>query len=112
MGARCFFLIKLVLLPIWLPFKIIFEIAEHSGHRRHHRRRHLRVTWLPGTAGLTRWTSDLMRSVSKAEQTPVQRFAVTPIAILAVIFAWTVLASAWLLWWAVLTLALPLMLLA
>ena len=106
-----FFLIKLVLLPIWLPFKIIFEIAEHSGHRRHHRRRHLRVTWLPGTAGLTRWTSDVMRSVGAAEQTPVQRFAVTPIAVLAVIFAWAVLAAAWLAWWAVLMLALPLMLL-
>jgi hypothetical protein len=107
-----FLLIKLVLLPLWLPFKIIAEIIEHSGHRRHHRRRHLRVNWLPGTAGLTRWTSDLMRSVGAAEQTPVQRFAVMPIAVLAMILAWAVLASAWLLWWTVLILALPLMLLA
>jgi hypothetical protein len=29
-----FFLIKLLLVPIWLPFKLFWEIAEHSGHRR------------------------------------------------------------------------------
>lgn len=40
-GARVYFLIKLLFLPIWLPFKILIEIAEHSGRRRHyaHRRR-------------------------------------------------------------------------
>ena len=107
-----FFLIKLVLLPIWLPFKIIAEIVEHSGHHRHHRRRRLRVAWLPGNAGLTRWTSDVMRTVGAAEHTPAQRFMVTPITVLAVILAWAVLVSAWLLWWVILTLAVPLMVLA
>ena len=34
-----FFLIKLLLLPIWLPFKILLEIAEHSGRRRNYRSR-------------------------------------------------------------------------
>jgi hypothetical protein len=38
-----FFLIKLLLLPLWLPFKILGEIIEHSGRRRHYtRRRHRR----------------------------------------------------------------------
>lgn len=32
-------MIKVLLLPIWLPFKILWEIAEHSSHHRHHRRR-------------------------------------------------------------------------
>jgi ABC-type phosphate transport system permease subunit len=34
-----FFLIKLCLLPLWLPFKLMWELMEHSGHRRHHRYR-------------------------------------------------------------------------
>ncbi len=34
-----FFLIKLLLLPVWLPLKLLGEIVEHSGHRSHHRRR-------------------------------------------------------------------------
>lgn len=38
-GAPVFLLIKLLLLPMWLPFKILLEIAEHSGRRRHHRSR-------------------------------------------------------------------------
>lgn len=33
-----FFLIKLLLLPIWLPFKILAEVIEHSGRRRPRRR--------------------------------------------------------------------------
>jgi hypothetical protein len=107
-----FFLIKLVLLPIWLPFKLIAEVAEHSGHRRHHRRRHLRATWMPGKAGLSRWTSGVMRTVSGAQQTPIQRFVVAPIAVLAVILTWCALIYAWLLWWVILAIALPLALIA
>jgi len=38
-GVWVLFLIKLLLLPIWLPFKILLEIAEHSGRRRHYRSR-------------------------------------------------------------------------
>jgi hypothetical protein len=38
-GVSVFFLIKVLLLPIWLPFKILLEIAEHSGRRRHYRSR-------------------------------------------------------------------------
>lgn len=36
-----FFLFKLLLFPLWLPFKILIEIAEHSRRHRHysHRRR-------------------------------------------------------------------------
>jgi hypothetical protein len=34
-----FFLIKLLLLPVWLPLKLLWEIVEHSGHRSHRRRR-------------------------------------------------------------------------
>ncbi len=34
-----FFLIKLLLLPVWLPFKILIELAEHSGRRSRYRRR-------------------------------------------------------------------------
>jgi hypothetical protein len=34
-----FFLIKVLLLPIWLPFKILLEIAKHFGRRRHYRSR-------------------------------------------------------------------------
>ena len=30
-----FFLIKVLLLPIWLPFRIFLEIAKHSGRRTH-----------------------------------------------------------------------------
>jgi len=32
-----FFLLKILFLPIWLPFKIITELIEHSGRRRSHR---------------------------------------------------------------------------
>lgn len=46
MGGVCFLLfqlsfmlIKLFLMLLWLPFKILVEIAEHSGRRRHHARR-------------------------------------------------------------------------
>jgi len=38
-GVWALFLIKLLLLPIWLPFKIFLEIAEHSGRRGHYRSR-------------------------------------------------------------------------
>ena len=38
LGALVFLLIKFLLLPIWLPFKIIMEITEHSSHRRRSRR--------------------------------------------------------------------------
>ena len=37
-----FFLIKLLTLPLWLPFKILGEVIEHSGRRRHHARRRYR----------------------------------------------------------------------
>jgi hypothetical protein len=32
-----FFLLKLLLLPLWLPFKLLSELIEHSGRRRRHR---------------------------------------------------------------------------
>lgn len=38
-GVSVFFLIKVLLLPIWLPFKILLEIAKHSGRRRHYQSR-------------------------------------------------------------------------
>jgi len=87
-----FLLIKLILLPVWLPFKIIAEMAEHSSHRRHYKRRrhYVRTVWMPGKAGLVRWTTDIMCSVRAAEQTPTQRFVVAPMAVLAVIVAWLV----------------------
>jgi hypothetical protein len=108
-----FFLIKLVLLPVWLPCKIIAEIVEHSGHRRHYRRRRrLRLIWLPGKAGLARWTSDVMGTVGAARRTPAQRFVVAPITVLAVILVWAVVVYAWLLWWVILALAVPVMALA
>jgi hypothetical protein len=53
-----------------------------------------------------------MRTVSAAEQTPVQRFVVAPSAFLAVMLTWCVVLYVWLLWWVVLAVALPLMLLA
>ena len=34
-----FALIRFFVWLVLLPFKILWEIAEHSGHRRHHRRR-------------------------------------------------------------------------
>src|ERR1022692_243058 len=36
--ASVFLLIKLLLLPIWLPFKILEELAEHSARRHRYRR--------------------------------------------------------------------------
>lgn len=36
-------LLKLLLLPIWLPLKLLWEILEHSGHRHHHGRRRYRL---------------------------------------------------------------------
>jgi hypothetical protein len=35
---RLFLLVKLLLLPIWLPFKVLAELIEHSGHKRHRHR--------------------------------------------------------------------------
>ena len=32
-----FWLLKLLLLPIWLPFKILAELIEHSGRRSRRR---------------------------------------------------------------------------
>ncbi len=75
-----FFLIKLLLLPIWLPFKILGEIIEHSGHhRRYHRK--VRVDWTPGRAGLSQWTSSILRSV---DTTPAQKFIARPLVTIAV----------------------------
>lgn len=34
-----FSLIRVVAWLLFLPFRILWEIAEHSGHRRHHSRR-------------------------------------------------------------------------
>ncbi len=34
-----FLLIKLLFLPIWLPFKMLEELIEHSGRRKHYKRR-------------------------------------------------------------------------
>jgi hypothetical protein len=103
-----FLLFKLILLPLYLPLKILAELVEHAGHRRRYRRR-LRVNWLPGRTGLSRWTSDVYRSLGTAGRTPVQRFLVGPLAVLAVFLVWAGLVYAWMLWWLVLVIAVPLM---
>jgi hypothetical protein len=103
-----FLLIKLILLPL----KLIFELIEHSGHRRRYRRHHVRVNWTPGTARLTRWTKQVSRGLGAIDRTPVQRFVLTPLAVLAVLVVWLLLVEVWVAWWALLVLAVPIMLLA
>jgi hypothetical protein len=96
-----FFLIKLLLLPIWLPFKILGEIIEHSGRKHHRRRRRyhrkVRVDWTPGRAGLSQWSSAILRS---AGMTPAQKFVARPLVAIAVTLVWLLLTCFWLLWWA------------
>jgi hypothetical protein len=118
-----FFLIKLPFLMLMLPFKLLAEVLEHSGHRRHHHhhhhhhprqrppqplpppryqyqpRRHRHITWLPGQAGLTRWSRQVTQSAGQPGRTPVQRYLLTPAAVLAVMGAWVGLVYVWLLWW-------------
>lgn len=97
-----FFLIKILLLPIWLPFKILGEVIEHSGRKHHRRRRRyhrkVRVNWTPGRAGLSQWTSEILR---RASTTSAQKFIIRPLVITAVTLGWLLLVCAWLLWWAV-----------
>lgn len=107
-----FLIVKLILLPLWLPLKLIGELIEHSGRgrRRRHYRRRMRVAWTPGRAGLTRWTSGVMRAATASPGRGLRLVAV-PFAVVAVFLVWTGLVYAWLLWWAVLAIALPLALL-
>lgn len=106
-----FFLIKLPFLLIMLPFKIIAELAEHSGHRRHYRRPR-RISWLPGQAGLSRWTRQVTRAAAQDQQDPVRRYALRPLTMVAVGFAWVMLVYAWLVWWMLLIVLIPLGMLA
>jgi hypothetical protein len=108
---------KLPFLMLMAPFKLLAEVLEHSGHRRHHQhhsrrrtrqplpryqyqpRRHRHITWLPGLAGLTRWSRQVTQSAGQPGRTPVQRYLLTPAAVLAVMGAWVGLVYVWLLWW-------------
>ena len=122
-----FFLIKLLYLAMFklpflilmAPFKLLTEVLGHSGRRRHHRhhsqrrtpqplpppqhwpqpRRHLAITWLPGQAELTRWSRQVTQSAGQPGRTPVQRYLLTPAAVLAVMGAWVGLVYVWLQWW-------------
>lgn len=102
-------LVKLLLLPLWLPLKLVGELVEHSGHRRR-RHRHLRVNWTPGRAGLTRWTSEVSKTARDGQRTSLDRFVLAPLTMLAVLTVWLLMLYAWLVWWAVLCIALCVML--
>jgi len=97
-----FLLFKLFLLPLWLPLKLLAELVEHSGHRRHHRRYDLRVNWTPGRAGLARWTNGVFKELGGSAATPVQRFVLRPLAMLAVGMIWLLTVYAWFMWWVIL----------
>lgn len=106
-----FLLVKLIMLPIWLPLKLIGELIEHSDRSRRRRyRRRVRIAWTPGQTPLTQWSSRMMRA-ARANQDGVFRFLAVPFAVLAVVLAWVMLLYAWLLWWAILIIVLPLALL-
>lgn len=102
-----FLILKLIMVPIWLPLKLIGELIEHSGgSRRRHYRRHTRVAWTPGRPPLTRWSSQMMRTASVGQHGAF-RLAAVPFAMLATVLAWGMLLCAWIVWWAVLVIVLP-----
>jgi len=107
-----FFLIKLPFMLIMLPFKLLAELAEHSGRRRRYYRRHRKITWLPGQAGLARWTRRVTRQAPRAGRTPMQQYVITPLTILAVGGAWLGMIYVWLTWWMLLVIIIPLSVLA
>lgn len=74
-----------------LPVRLLMIVISRAT--RPHRRR-IRVTWLPGQAGLARWTRRVTRSPSRARRTPAQQYVITPLTMLAVAGAWLMLVYA------------------
>lgn len=101
-AGRVFILIKLMFMMFWLPVRILMIVLSRASRPR---RRRIRVTWLPGQARLARWTRRVTRQPSRAQRTPAQQYVIIPLTMLAV-------ARAWLLWWMLLIVALPVALLA
>jgi hypothetical protein len=105
-----FILFRLMFMMFWLPVRLLMIVISRATRPHHHRR--LRVTWLPGQAGLARWTRRVTRQPSRARRTPAQQYVITPLTMLAVAGAGMMLIYAWLVWWMLLMVALPVALLA
>ena len=103
-----FILIRLMFMVFWLPVRLMMIVIRRASRPR----RRIRVTWLPGQAGLARWTRRVTRQPARAQRTPAQQYVITPLTMLAVAGAWLMLVYAWLVWWMLLMVALPVALLA
>jgi len=62
-------------MTFWLPVRLLMIMV--SGVTRPHRPRRIRVTWLPGQAGLARWTRRVTRPPSRARRTPAQQYVIS-----------------------------------
>jgi hypothetical protein len=65
-----FILFRLMFMMFWLPVRLLMIVVSRASRPR---RRRIRVTWLPGQAGLARWTRRVTRQPSRMQRTPAQQ---------------------------------------
>jgi hypothetical protein len=80
-AVRVFILFRLMFMMFWLPVRMLMIVVSRASRPR---RRRIWVTWLPGQAGLARWTRLVTRQPSRAQRTPAQQYVITPLTMLAV----------------------------